>query len=138
MPTDKDRTGQRAIAHRPKKLTARTCQRPFRRAHAGCDLASPHALEPDRLVFHHMIEQHPMLGAERRHRAGPPGRQAVGIQGNTQSLGQAIFVQRRDLPLQVPLEQAHLLHMVEQSLTQLGRPGRRIAQQHRLADARLE
>ncbi|MNJ65936.1 hypothetical protein D3C77_619770 [compost metagenome] len=85
-----------------------------------------------------MIEQHRMLGAERRDGLGPPGRQAVGIERDAQSLGQTILVQRRHLALQVTLQQTHLLHMVEQPLAQLGRPWRRAAQQYRLTDPRLE
>ncbi len=85
-----------------------------------------------------MLEQYPMVGAERCHRTSPPGRQAVRVQGDAQALRQAIVVQRRHLALQVALEQAHLLHMVEQALAQRGRPGRCTPQQDRLADTRLE
>ncbi len=85
-----------------------------------------------------MIEQHPVLGAERRHCTRPPGRQGVGIEGDTQAFRQAVFIQRRDLSLQVAFEQPYLLHMVEQALAQFGGPGRRVTQQYRLADACLE
>ena len=85
-----------------------------------------------------MIEQHPVLGAEQRHCTRPPGRQGVGIEGDTQAFRQAVFIQRRDLSLQVAFEQPYLLHMVEQALAQFGGPGRRVTQQYRLTDACLE
>gem|GEM_PF-6753406 len=79
-----------------------------------------------------------VLGAEITHRRRPPRRQAVGVQSNPQAFRHPAFVKRRHHALQVALQQAHLLHMGEQTAANVGRARRRGAYQHRLADARFE
>ena len=85
-----------------------------------------------------MVQQQAVFGDELAHQRRPPGGQAVGIQGDAQALGRLVLGQRRHLALQVALQQAHLLHVVEQAPADLGGRRRRGAQQHRLADPRLE
>ena len=79
-----------------------------------------------------------MLGTEIPHREGPPGGQAVGVQRDAQTFGHAAFVQRRYHALQIPLQQTHLLHMVEQAPADVGRRRRRRPNQYWLADPRLK
>ena len=69
---------------------------------------------------------------------GNKSRQAVSVEGDTQTFGHALFIQRRDLALQVTLEQAHLLHVVEQLATDIGRARWRGTHQHRLANTGLK
>src|SRR5690606_3477431 len=105
---------------------------------AGGHFASAHALECHVLIFQHMVDQYPVRDAEGRNGRGPPGQQAVGVERDAQSLGQAVFVQFGNLPLQVALQQANLLNMVEQTLAQIRWLWRRATQQDRLTDARLQ
>ncbi|MOA26853.1 hypothetical protein D3C78_1476810 [compost metagenome] len=120
MPGDERRAGQTAIAHLPQRHAAAARHRPRAGADAAGHLAGAHALEADFLVLHHQVQQHPALGAETAHGVGPPGGQAVGVQRQAQAFGGAAFVQSRHPALQVALQQAHLLHMVEQALAQFG------------------
>jgi len=85
-----------------------------------------------------MLEQQTMLDAERGHGIGPPGGQTVGVDRDAQALGSASFGKARHLTLHVALEQAHLLHMVEQAPPHLRRARWHRAHQHRLTDPRLE
>ncbi len=127
-----------AIAHGAQCLAAPAGHR----ARAGTDttghLAGAHALEADFLVLDDKVQQHMALATEVPDRLRPPGRQAVGVQRQAQALGRSAVVQRRHRLLQVALQQAHLLHMVEQALAEIGRLRPRRAHQHRLADPRLE
>ncbi|MNZ67201.1 hypothetical protein D3C78_854390 [compost metagenome] len=138
MPGDERRAGQPAIAHRPQRHAAAAGHRARAGADATSHLAGAHALEADFLVFHHHVQQYPALGAEVAHRGSPPGRQAVGIERQAQALDRAALVQHRHPLLQVAFQQAHLLHMVEQTLAQFGRLRARRAHQHRLADPCFE
>ncbi len=138
VPGHERRTGQRAVTHRPQGQTACAGHWPFAATQARRHFAGAHAPQADVLVLHHQVQQHLLAGAEIAHCTCPPGGQAVGIQRNTQALRDALLVQCRHLTLQVALEQAHLLDMVEQLPPDLGRAWRRGAHQHRLADPRLE
>ncbi|MNN36589.1 hypothetical protein D3C81_1504910 [compost metagenome] len=138
MPRNEGRTGQGSITHRPEQNTARTGHRPLAGTQTPRHLTGAHALEANRLVFHDQVQQHMLLRAKFPHRLRPPSGEAVGIQGDPQSLRQTFFVQRRHQALQITFKQADLLHMVEQTPADLGRRRRRCPYKHRLADACFE
>ncbi|MNZ72548.1 hypothetical protein D3C78_909290 [compost metagenome] len=135
VPGDERRTGQGAIAHRPQQYAAGPGHRPLTGAHARGHFSGTHAFEADRLILHHQVEQQMLLGAKFPHGLSPPGGQAVGVEGDAQTLGQAFFVKRRHQALQIALQQAHLLHMVEQAPADLRGCRWRGPYQYRLADA---
>ncbi|MNH06094.1 hypothetical protein D3C79_654490 [compost metagenome] len=138
MPRHEPGAGQRPVAHGAQRQAARAGHRPLAATQAGRHFARTHAFQAHFLVFHHQVGQHVLLCAEVAHCAGPPGSQAVGVEGDAQALRHALLVQRRHLALQVAFEQAHLLHMVEQLAADFGRAWRCGTHQHRLADPRLE
>ncbi|MNY18510.1 hypothetical protein D3C86_1518910 [compost metagenome] len=135
---DELRAGQRPIAHAPQRQGPCPRHRPGGGAQTGGHLAGTHALEPHRLVLHQQIEEQARRVAVAADRLRPPGRQAVGVQRHAQALRPPLLVQRRHQLLQVTLEQAHLLHMVEQPLAQRRGLRRRAAHQHRLAEAHFQ
>lgn len=138
VPGNEIRAGQAAITHGSEQQRTRAGHRPRATADAARHFARAHALEPDLLVLHHKVQQHPPLGAEIAHRGGPPGRQAIGVESDAQAFRGTAFIQVRHPALQVALQQPHLLHMVEQAAPEIGGMRRRLAHQDRLADPRLE
>lgn len=133
VPGNEIRAGQAAITHGSEQQRTRAGHRPRATADAARHFARAHALEPDLLVLHHKVQQHPPLGAEIAHRGGPPGRQAIGVESDAQAFRGTAFIQVRHPALQVALQQPHLLHMVEQAAPEIGGMRRRLAHQDRLA-----
>ncbi|MNE20233.1 hypothetical protein D3C80_1133420 [compost metagenome] len=113
MPRHEAGAGQRPVAHGPQQQAACPGNRALTATQAGRHFAGTHAFQAHFLVLNHQVGQHVLLCAEVAHRAGPPGGQAIGVEGDTQALRHALFIQRRYLALQVAFKQAHLLHMVE-------------------------
>ena len=138
MPGNERRAGQCAVAHGAQQYATGPGHRTLTGAQAGGHFTGPHPFEAHGLIFNHQVQQQVLVGTKVPHRHGPPGGQTVGVQGNAQPFGQAFIVQSRDRTLQVALKQTHLLDVVEQTPTNLGRARRCGANQHRLADACLQ
>ncbi|MNN22019.1 hypothetical protein D3C81_1353620 [compost metagenome] len=132
------RAGQGTVTHGPQKYAARTSDRTFATTQARRHLTRPHTLETDLLILDHQVQQNLLVGAKPTDRPCPPGGQAVGVEGDAQTFGHALLVQRRHLALQIALQQPHLLYMVEQAPADIRRAGRIGAYQYRLPDPCFE
>jgi len=138
MPGNECRAGQRPVTHGAQQHAPRPGHRAFAGANTGRHFAGAHAFETHGLVFHHQIQQQMLLGAKIPDGVGPPRSEAISVEGDAQAFRQTFFVQRRHQRLQIPLKQAHLLHMVEQAPTDFGGRWRCDTHQHRLADPRFQ
>jgi hypothetical protein len=136
VPGDKCWTGQCAAAygaerHGSRPVTGRSL------AHTSGHLAGTHAFEANVLIFHHQIQQQTLLTAEIADRHRPSRGKAIGIQGDAQAFRRTALIQPRHLRLDVTLQQAHLLQMVEQTTADFRRRRRQRTHQYRLAHSRL-